>query len=181
MVRVFYAGGFTKVPFFVTLVGSVSAVLFTLTLYKSYGVSLVAQSTVEGVMRIGGVPGSEVLTLAFGYSVAIILQTLTLVVMAGYAFGLPARWLPVHMLRSVLAAVVGGFCAYVALNFFIFGINEETFIGIFLQGLMGGIAGIVGIVSTYVITRSPELREIGRSLRARRKKTEVIVPQDELI
>lgn len=181
IVRVFYAGGFTKIPFLVTLFGSVSAILFTLLFYKSYLLSEGAQIAVETLMRINGVPGSEILTVAFGYSIAIIVQTIVLCIMAVYTFKLPTAWVPLHVLRSVLAAVVGGFCAYTSLNFFVFGINEETFIGIFLQGLMGGVAGIIGVVSTYYVLKSPELREVHKALQARRRKTEVVSAQDNLL
>lgn len=180
MVRVFYAGGYTKIPFLVTLFGSVTAITLTLTLYGSYG-SNTLHTTLESLMRVNGVPGAEVLTIAVGYSVAIILQTTVLVCIAVRKFNLDTMWMPVHILRSVAAAVVGGFCAYTALNFFIVGIDEETFIGIFLQGFMGGIAGILGILSTYYVTRSPELQEICKSFRSHTKRTEVVVPQDDIL
>lgn len=181
MVRVFYAGGFTRIPFFVTMFGSATAIMLSIVLYKAYILSSAAQSTVEEMMRIGGVPGSEILTIAIAYSIAIVLQTIILLGMAVHKFQLNMVWLPVHALRSVLAAVVGGFCAYTALNFFVFGIDEETFIGIFLQGFMGGIAGIAGVVSTYYITKSPELQEIHKSLRSRRKRGEVVASPDEIL
>ncbi len=181
MVRVFYAGGYTKIPFLVTLFGSATAVVLTMFFYKSYTASIAAQSAVESLMRIGGVPGSEVLTIAFGYSVAIIFQTMVLMTVAVYKFKLQTQWMPVRVGRAVLAAIVGGFCAYASLNFFVFGIDEDTFIGIFLQGFMGGLAGIVGVVSTYYITKSPELQEIHKSLRARRRRAEVISSPDEIL
>lgn len=181
LVRVFYAGGFTKIPFFVTLLGSTIAVCATLILYKSYMVSDATQTAVETLMRLGGVPGSEVLIVAIGYSAAIILQTIILFALAVHKFELSTSWLPLHIFRSVLAATIGGFCAYTALNFFVFGINEETFIGIFLQGLMGGVAGILGVISTYYITKSPELKEIYKSIHSRRMKTEIVASPDEIL
>jgi putative peptidoglycan lipid II flippase len=180
MVRVFYAGGFTKIPFFVTLFGSATAVVLTVFLYSGYSDNTF-HTTLEYLMRIDGVPGAEVLTLALGYSIAIIIQTVVLLAIAVRKFNLNTAWLPLHAFRSVSAAVVGGFCAYVALNFFIFGINGETFIGIFLQGLMGGIAGILGIVSTYYVTGSPELKEIYKSFKGRVKRTNIVVSQDDIL
>ena len=180
VVRVFYAGGFTKIPFIVTLCGSITAVVLTLVLYGSYA-SNALHTTLESLMRVDSVPGAEVLTIALGYSIAIILQTAVLLGIAVRKFDLSTTWLPVHALRSIAAAVIGGFCAYTALNFFIFGIDEETFIGIFLQGLMGGIAGIIGIISTYYVTGSPELREIYKSFRGRGTRAEIVVPQDDIL
>jgi len=181
IVRVFYAGGYTRIPFLVTFFGSCFAVVGTLLMYTSYLQSPALQHAVESLMRIEGVPGSEVLTLAFGYSLAIITQTIILLGMAVRVFHLKIGWLPLHAFRSILAATVGGLCAYVALNFFISGIDEETFIGIFLQGLMGAIAGIFGVIATYYLTRSPELREIYKSLQSRRVQREIMVSQDDVL
>jgi len=180
IIRVFYAGGFTKIPFFVTLFGSVTAIVVTLVLYGSYASNGIPQA-LESLMRIDGVPGGEVLILAIGYSIAIIIQTLILLSIAVVKFDLDTSWLPLHAFRSIAAAVVGGFCAYTALNFFVFGIDEETFIGIFVQGFMGGIAGILGIISTYYITGSPELQEIYRSCKGRVKRSNIVVPQDDIL
>jgi putative peptidoglycan lipid II flippase len=181
MVRVFYAGGYTKIPFFVTFIGSVTAVTLSVIFYNGYSSATGVQATIESLMRIVGVPGSEVLTIAAGYSVAIIIQTITLTGIAIKKFGLPTQWIPVRVSRAILASVVGGFCAYVALNFFVFGIDEDTFIGIFLQGLMGGVVGVVGVIATYYVTRSPELLEIRKSLQARKSRTRIIASQDEVL
>lgn len=174
IIRVFYAGGFTKIPFFVTLFGSIFAIVFTFVLYNSYITYSTAQILIDNLMRISHVPGSEVLTIAFGYSVAIILQTIVLTILAVRKFKLSMNWLLANIFRSVLASVVGGLFAYTALNLITALINKELFIGIFLQGLMGGIAGVVGIVLTYYITNSPELLEVYKSLKTRIQKTSAI-------
>ncbi len=174
IIRVFYAGGFTKIPFFVTLFGSIFAIVFTFVLYNSYITYSTAQILIDNLMRISHVPGSEVLTIAFGYSVAIILQTIVLTILAVRKFKLSMNWLLANIFRSVLASVVGGLFAYTTLNLITALINKELFIGIFLQGLMGGIAGVVGIVLTYYITNSPELLEVYKSLKTRIQKTSAI-------
>ncbi|MFT7507336.1 MAG: putative peptidoglycan lipid II flippase [Acidimicrobiales bacterium] len=181
LVRVFYAGGHTRTPFLVTLFGSLCAIGFTVTLYHSYSDTSVLFSALESMLRIENVDGSEIISVAIGYSAAIILQTIVLLLIAARKFALPLRWVPVHMSRSLFAAVFGGFCAYSALNFFVFGIDDETFVGIFLQGLMGATAGILGIVSAYYVTGSPELLEIYKSLKGRKVKTEIVISQDDVL
>ncbi len=181
LVRVFYAGGYTKIPFLVTLFGSISAVGLTYSLYAWYVASPEAHTAIGVLMRTNAVAGSEVLTIAAAYSVAIILQVCVLMIVAARTFSFDTAWIPLHAFRSVLAAVVGGFCAYAALNFFIFGIDEETFIGIFLQGFMGALAGILGVILTYYVVRSPELSEVFKSFKGRLFKTEVVVSQDDVL
>lgn len=181
LVRVFYAGGYTKIPFFVTLFGSVSAIVFSYSLYAWYIASPGAHAGIGALMRTNAVAGSEVLTIAAAYSAAIILQVIVLMIVAVRTFSLDTSWIPLHAFRSIAAAVIGGFCAYTALNFFIFGIDEETFIGIFLQGFMGALAGILGVISTYYVVRSPELSEVYKSFRGRMFKPELIATEDEVL
>jgi len=181
LVRVFYAGGYTKIPFLVTLFGSICAVSFSSALYVLYVQTPEVYRSLEVMMRIADVQGSEIITLAFGYSAAIVLQTIVLLGMAVYKFKLATDWLFVHSLRALTASVFGGFCAYAALNFFAFGIDEETFVGIFLQGFMGTLAGIIGVISAYYVTRSPEMHEIYKSFRLRMFKKEVVLSQDDVL
>ncbi len=181
MTRVFYAGGFTKIPFLVTLCGSVVAIGGSLLLYGAYTGSVFAQSEIQAIMRLDGVLGSEVLMIAAGYSIAIILQTLLLLIIAVRFFALDMKWVPLHIFRSLLATIVGALFAYGALHFFVEGINEEKFIGIFLQGFMGGLAGLIGVIAAYYVTKSPELTEIYKTLRARKKSAPVITSKDTVL
>ena len=91
------------------------------------------------------------------------------------------RWLPAHALRSSIAALVAALCAYATLNFVVDGINPNTFMGIFIQGVLGGIAGIVGAYLGYSIVHSPELSEIRKSFRRKLFKTDVVAPQEEIL
>ncbi len=181
MVRAFYAGGYTKIPFFVTLLGSVTAIVGTLLLYVNYPSMEYIRGVIESVLHIQSVEGSEVLTIAFGYSFAIIIQTIILIYIAARKFKLDMQWVLPRSFRALLAAIMGGVCAYIALNFFALGINKESFVGIFLQGLMGGVFGIIAVVITYYLTNSPELQEIFKSLSAKRKRTQIIASQDEVM
>lgn len=181
LVRVFYAGGYTKVPFVVTLFGSLLAIALTVGLYS---VSLVyphVLQSLEALMRVQGVPGSEVLVIAAGYSVAILVQVFVLLLCAMKVFNLAFGGLFTHTLKALSAAIAGGFSAYVALNFFIFGVNESSALGIFLQGFLGGVVGIVGAASMYYLLRTPEMTEIYKSCKGRVRKTDVVTVQDEIL
>lgn len=181
LVRVFYSGGYTKVPFLVTLFGSTLAVVSTVGLYSMSVVQPSFMYSLEVLMRVDGVPGSEVLVIAVGYSFAILTQVLILLVCAACVFSLRFSGLLVHTGKAVCAAVVGGASAYVALNFFIFGIDETSALGIFLQGFLGGVMGIMGAASTYYVLRTPEMTEIYKSFKGRVFKTDVVTVQDEIL
>jgi putative peptidoglycan lipid II flippase len=181
MVRAFYAGGHTKTPFFVTLVGSLFAISFTWFLYYFYLHNVVFAAFLENVMRIQDVVGGEVLILALGYSVAIIIQTIVLVVLAVRQFSIPMGWFAQNLGRALSASLIGASCTYATLNIFVEGINDTAFLGILLQGALGGLMGILGIVVTYRVLRSPELKEIYVSLHSRMFRNDIVAPQEDIL
>jgi peptidoglycan biosynthesis protein MviN/MurJ (putative lipid II flippase) len=133
----------------------------------------------ESLMRLEGVPGTEVLALPLGYSIAVILNLLLLLFLSQKHLMFSVRSIVPHFLRSLAAAFVAGVTAYATLNFFVFGLRTETVIGIFVHGLLAGIAGIIGAAFTYYVLRSPELHEVYRSFHKRIFKANVAPPQDE--
>lgn len=181
IVRAFYAGGNTRTPFNVTLAGSLFAVALTLLLYSAYLKDPSFLSGISDLMRIGNVAGSEIILIALGYSIAICLQTIVLFLFAVREFSLPCKWLLPNLARATLASIAGGLAAYATLNFFVEGINETSFLGIFIQGMLGGLTGIAAIILTYYALRSPELREIYHSFHRRIFKTDVVAPQEDVL
>jgi len=119
--------------------------------------------------------------VALGYSLGIIIQTTVMIVFAAKLYSLPLRQLSAPLGRALTAALVGSFAAYSALNFFVFGINPESFIGVFLHGLMGGVIGIGGVIAAYYVTKAPELMEIVCSVKGRKGGQEVVTVQDDVL
>jgi hypothetical protein len=79
--------------------------------------------------------------------------------------------------QATLAGVAGGLASYIALNEVVDGINQNTFIGVFLQGSVAGVIGVAVVIAVYKILGSPELKEIYRSFQTKIFKTDVIKPQ----
>ncbi len=181
VVRIFYAGGYTKTPFLVTAGGSLFAVFTLFVLYTIYNPASAFVLYFLNLMRLESVPGAEVLILAIAYSLTLVLQTTVMTFIAARQFSIPFTWFGRHFFHTVSAAVVGGTFSYVALNFLVSGINQNTFMGIFIQGLLGGAVGLFGVFLTYYILKTPELREVYRAFHSRFLKTEVVSAQDDLI
>ena len=179
VIRAFYAGGRTRIPFYVTLFGSSLAIFSAYYFYSIYQAHLEIHAVVSAFMRLENVIGSEVLAIAFGYSLAIIAQALVLVMCLAAVFKLPLSALGRVLVQAFCAAVVGGVFAYGALNFIVEGVDQNTFIGIFIQGLLAGVIGVLGTVLTYAVLRSAELKEVYSSFHRRLFKTDVIAPQDK--
>jgi putative peptidoglycan lipid II flippase len=181
IVRAFYAGGNTRTPFYVTFFGSILSIVFTYALYALYVQNPGFVNVLGSLMRIEGVAGSEVVIIGLGYSIAICVQTAILLFFAVRMYAIPTIWLLPNVTKSVTAGVVGALCAYSTLNFFVEGINEASLLGILLQGLLGGVVGIAGIILTYYLLRSPELSEIYKSFHRRIFKTDVVAPQEDVL
>ncbi|MEX0931042.1 MAG: lipid II flippase MurJ, partial [Candidatus Paceibacterota bacterium] len=148
VIRVFYAAGYTKIPFYIILLGSIIAILSSVGLMQIYGTSVAFQDMLAYIMRLRDVQGAEVLVLALGYTSAIILQSLCLLIAARKIFEIKLQPLLIPFCNACAAGLVGGVLAYASLNFLVEGINPNTFVGIFLQGFISGIVGLVGAVLT---------------------------------
>lgn len=181
LVRTFYAGGYTRIPFFVTLGGSALAIVSLFVLHAVYSSASSFTNSLVGFMRLDSVPGSEVLFLAIAYSFAMLVQTTGLFIIVTKKFSLPLGWLGRHFLDTLSAALVGGVSAYATLNFLVSGINQDTFIGIFVQGLLAGVAGLCGVILTYYALNTRELREVYLSFRGKLLSTDVISPQEDVL
>ncbi len=181
VVRVFYAGGYTRLPFLVTLFGSCISVSFTYFLYWLYTATSSFPLFLSNVMRVNDVAGSEVMVIGLGYSVSMLLQTTVLFLFAAKKFNLSTRSFPGYFGRAFFAASVGASASYIVINFVVEGINPETFLGIFIQGFLGGLAGLAGVLLGYYAVKSPELSEVYKALHSRIFKTDIIAAQDDVL
>jgi hypothetical protein len=121
----------------------------------------------EGMMRIEGVPGAEIMMLPLGYSLGQICHAVYALVVFMRTYQMPARELLHTGVRSLIATFGGGFTAYIVLNIIVSGVRTETFTGIFLQGALAGVAGVSTVVLLLYLMRSPELIELWTTLRRR--------------
>lgn len=180
-VRAFYAGGFTRIPLFVSLIGAFvsvfgawcSHVLYT----KTEWFSVLLTST----MRLSDVPGGEVMVLALGYVCGAFVQVILLLIFLAIKYKTPFASLVPSLARAFAAAVGTGLAAYGTLNFIVQGVNLEKFVGILIQGTIGGIVGVIVGMLIYRMLRSPELKEVLESFHRRIFKTDVVAPQEDIL
>jgi len=67
-----------------------------------------------------------------------------------------------------------GVITYGALNFLVLIFNQNTFWGIFFQGFLAGIFGILMFVTILIMLRNEDIFEFGRSLRRKFWKADVV-------
>ncbi len=81
--------------------------------------------------------------------------------------------------QSLGASFFLGLTAYLGLNIFspIFG--TTTFWGVFLQGFISGILGIMAAVFVLSLLKNEELREVLKTLRTKFWRAKIIAPSQE--
>ena len=181
LVRAFYAGGQTRIPFILTLVGTTVGSVCAYAFYLWFQSSSLVRFFIASVFRLHEVSGTEVLTLPLGFTIGIFIQVILMIFFLRRTFNLSFGILRHQIAVATLAAIMGGLFAYGTLNFVVEGVNQDTFLGIFIQGLSAGIVGMVGVVATYYVLGSPELREIHRSFRTKLFRTDVVAPQPDVL
>ncbi len=177
LVRAFYAGGNTRLPLIIALIGASTAIASAYILLHYFSTSVVFRATLESIFRLEGTSGTEVFVLALAFVTGVFLEMAILVVVATAMFGIKWEGIGKRIIEATTAAIVAGSLAYGTLIFVVDGINQETFIGIMLQGVVAGIVGVAGAILTYYLFKSKELDEIYRSLHAKFFKKDVIGPQ----
>ena len=177
LIRAFYAGGRTMLPLYVAFgsgLFSVTAAILFRTLYIQH---VELQVFINDLLRLRDVLGAEVLVLALAFVCGQFVQLGILLLLSKRAFNISYRPLWRLLLQSLLAAIAGAVAAYVTLFFVERGVNQETFIGILMQGIAAGVMGVFAIVLAYAVCDATELKEIYKSFQARLFKPYNISPQ----
>ena len=164
IVRAFYASGNTRIPFFVTLITSCLTFVCAIYALNVFHTVPAFREWVETLFRVRGVAGTEVLMLPLAYSVALSVHAVVLLVFAAKKLGLLGSVLLSYLSRATIAAVLAGLGAYATLNVVVHVFDQETLVGVFLQGFIAGIVGIIGGVLGYALQKSPELAEVLRAM-----------------
>lgn len=162
--RAFYAAGRSWTPFLIQIVGlivSVMVSLYTLSLGNSVPL---ARDFMEALMRVEGVPGSEILFIAFGFAAGqLCMGALALLSLRPVAPGI-ARSLIRPILESSSAAIVGGMAAYGALDLMGNIAPLSTLVSVLAQGLAAGMVGIAAAGVVLYLLKNKEFGDIIRSL-----------------
>lgn len=181
VIRAFYAGGHTIIPLMVSVLSAGVSVGLASFFHSIYYTNLFFRSFLEQSFRLEGVVGTEILVLVLAFTIGQILQLIILLFWSAKVYGVNYWRLWRLLLESLTAAAAGGFSAYAALLFVVDGINQNTFIGITLQGLVAGVMGLTAVVLVYRVLRAEELFEIYRSFHSRIFKTDIIAPQPDTL
>ena len=177
LVRGYYASGNTKKPLLINLSATALGVVCSVGLLDLFRSSEAVRVAVESWLRIDGLPGTEVVMLALGYSIGVFINAAMLVVVFERDFRRfgPALWS--GLWKSAVGALAAGASAYAALQLLDEVFDLNTFVGIFAQGVGGAVSGVsMGILILWLL-RSRELTEALGAATHRVFKTRTVVPE----
>ena len=178
-VRAFYAGGKTRRPLLVNIFSLFLIVgLSFIFLYVFKAVPEI-KTFFESLLRVKGLPGTELMAIGLGYSIGIICNFFLLWRFFRRDFTLAKNldFLGRVFWQSLLGALTIAAVAYGLLGVFdnIFDIN--TFYGIFMQGFLAGILGIAGGVVVLHLLKNQELLDVWQTVRSKFWKIKAISPE----
>lgn len=179
LVRGYYAAGKTGRPLVVSLASAALAALFAWGLLALFRSSDLWRFFIESLLRVEDLPGTEVLMLPLGYSLAAIAGAAVLVAAFSRDFQPFFSSIARTTLESLAASVIMGFVAYEALGILDDVFDITTFAGIFAQGALAGIAGIAAGVAVLRLLKNREFAEAVASLRRRFWDEPVVAPEPE--
>ncbi len=166
-IRAFYAYGDTKTPLLIALLGSLTTLLVSYTSYAYlYSYELV-QNLIVSTLRLENVAGTEVVLLAFGFTVGVSIQASIMVWKLQRTFPGICQGVSAVLKKAAAAAIGGGLSAYLVLQFIVVGIRQDTLVGIALQGFFAGTVGVIVVYITYKLTKCDELHEIQTAITKR--------------
>jgi len=178
-VRGYYAAGNTMKPLLVNILSAGGIVVSAYLFINIFEASQFFRDFIEILFRVEDIPGTAVLMLPLAYSIGMLINAGVLFFLFDRDFHTNTKALSTTFWHSFSSAVVMGFVAYQALQYFDDIFDLETFLGIFLQGFLSGVLGIIAGVALMRLMGSEELVEVGKSLHSKFWKARAIAPEKE--
>lgn len=177
-VRGYYAAGNTKKPLLVNVFSSFMVIIFAKVLIFIFQHYPYILSNLEMILRVKDVPGTIMLALPLAYALGSLLNFFLIWILFKRDFFKNKHTdLFVCFIQSVISSVAMGLMAYISLGFFDGVFNINTGIGIFLQGFISGIIGIISGVLILVLLKNKELLDIWNALKHKFWRNRVIAPE----
>ncbi len=179
-VRSYYSQGKTKTPLILNVVSALIIVLSSYYFIFLFKTNIYFKFFIESIMKVSDIPGTIVLMLPLGFSFGLFFSLV--VHWWGFSKHFPDFSKPVlrTFFQTVSASVIMGYVSYVSLNVLDGLLNINTLMGIFLQGFISGILGIISSVIVLYILDSQELKEVWTTLHHKIWKAKIVPPDPEL-
>jgi putative peptidoglycan lipid II flippase len=159
-VRAYYAAGNTLKPLIINVIFSVVTIASPYLLILLWRGSPLFANFIEILFKVEDIPGAIVLMLPLGFSIGSLANMLVLWISFRRDFKGALDKAVVTFFHALSAAVITGFVAYLSLGALTRFWDLTTFFGIFFQGFVAGIVGILAGVGILSLLKNPELKEV---------------------
>ncbi len=176
--RAFYAAHNTKTPLVINACCSVLIVGLAAALLGAFGRFPFFRYFMESLLRVDGVPGTEVLMLPLAYSVGTLLNALLHWIDMRRTYLTSAGNLPRTLFEALGAAFAVGITAYGMLAVLARVFSLETFWGVLLQGGIASLAGALAGAGLLLLLKSETFLELVAALRKKFWKVDLVTSEE---
>ena len=177
--RSYYATGNTRRPLIMNLSCSLLIIVLAYALIHLFQNVPMFRYFIESLLKVGDIPGTEVLMLPLAYSLGTILNFILHAVSIKKEFMPKEPFVSKTFFQSLGASFFLALVTYLSLNALSPVFGTTTFWGIFLQGFISGLMGILaGGVILYLLG-SEELKSLLQTLTSKFWRAKVIAPPTE--
>jgi len=163
--RGYYAKGETKRPLIVNTISSLLIIVFAYIGINLFSNNPEVLNFVADLFRVGDISGAIVLALPLAYALGMIINSLIYWFLFKHDFkGHLPKILHTTIWQSIGASLIMGIVAYGGLQVFEHVFDLNTLVGIFLQGFISGILGILAGGAVLWFMGNKEVREVWRTL-----------------
>jgi putative peptidoglycan lipid II flippase len=177
LVRGYYAMGNTKKPLIISSFSGVLIIILSFIFVRIFEAYPQFQYFISALFRVEDTAGTSILMLPLGYTIALLINGLLLWVSFEHEFIGFTKHLRTTLFQSFSASIIMGSVAYLGLNIFDNFLNLNKLHGIFLQGLLAGILGIITGVIILKLLGNKEIDEIWRTLHKKIWKAKPVVAE----
>lgn len=177
--RSYYATGNTRRPLIINFLCSLLIIILSYILIQLFENMLLFRFFIESMLKVSDIPGTAVLMLPLAYSIGTILNFILHWIFIKKDFMPDESFITKTFFQSLGASFFLGLVAYLSLNILspIFG--TTTFWGVFLQGFISGMLGIMAAIVVLYLLKSEELKALTQALTTKFWRAKIIAPPQE--
>lgn len=177
--RAYYAAGNTRKPLIINISCSLLIIFLAYFLVQFFEQVPMFRYFIESLLKVSDIPGTEVLMLPLAYSIGTILNFILQVWSIKKEFMSHEPFVSKTFFQSLGGSFFLGLTTYLSLNALSPVFGTTTFWGVFLQGFISGLIGILAGGAILYLLGSEELRGLMQAVTSKFWKAKVIAPSTE--
>jgi putative peptidoglycan lipid II flippase len=178
-VRAYYAASRTRTPLIINIISAGLIIVLAFSLSYLFNTSLLFRYWLEALLRVDDLTGTAILILPLAFSIGLIFNAIAHWVFFGRDFSPLPRQTFRSFGQTLASSLLGGLAAYGILNLLEHTFNTRTLMGIFSQGFLAGLVGLITYVIILLLMNNEEVKEVGLALGSKFWKAKVAAPSAE--